>query len=135
LLAIHAASWANTVEDVTRTNPESAPAAHRRHATANATLAGLMTWFGDTGLAVARVVPGLLAELDQHVAAIVEALCTGGHQLGPIALAGYARGVRDAAIERGWELPALDQLDWSRADWAVLRLVAVCGLARSAGYA
>jgi hypothetical protein len=108
-------------------------AAARREA-AIVTLTGLTTWLGDTGLAAATALPGLLAELDQHTAAVVDALCGGGRPLGPVALAGYASGVSDAATDLGWEVPDLDRLDWSCAEWAVVRLVAVCGIARTAGY-
>nr|WP_243420816.1 DUF6401 family natural product biosynthesis protein [Micromonospora globispora] len=46
------------------------------------------------------------------------------------ALAGYAQGVRAAALEHGWEPPA-DLTDWSEPDWLLTRLLAVCALARS----
>lgn len=115
------------------TTANATAAAHRESALT--TLAGLTRWLGDTGLAATTALPGLLAELDQHTAAVIDALCAGGRSLGPVALAGYASGVCDAAVDHGWEVPDLDQLDWSRADWAVVRLVAVCGLARAAGYA
>jgi hypothetical protein len=97
-------------------------------------IADLMARLGEAGLAAAAALPGVLAELDQHAAAVLDALCSDGRPDGrppaPFALAGYAEGVRDAAIARGWSAPDGSLLDWTRADWAVLRLVAVCGLAR-----
>ena len=93
-------------------------------------IATLMARLGEAGLAAAAALPGLLAELDQHAAAVVSALCGDGRPLAPLTLAGYAEGVHDAATLRGWRAPDASRLDWTRADWAVLRLVAVCGLAR-----
>ncbi|GIJ50203.1 hypothetical protein Val02_70890 [Virgisporangium aliadipatigenens] len=109
-------------------------AAARREA-AKATLSGLMTWLGDAGLDAASRLPGLLAEVDQHVAAVLEALCGQGHSLGPVALAGYAAGVRDAATEQGWSVPDTRRLAWSHADWPTVRLLAVASIARTAAYA
>jgi len=110
-------------------------AAARRSA-AESALSGLMTWLGSAGAAAAAAIPGLLAELDQHRAAVIDALCVDGRPLGPIGLAGYAAGVQDAAVTDGWQLPAPGaDLDWSRAQWPVVRLVAVCSLARESGYA
>jgi hypothetical protein len=93
-------------------------------------IADLMARLGEAGLAAAAALPGLLAELDQHATAVLDALCRDGRPPAPFALAGYAEGVRDAATARGWSAPDGSLLDWTRADWAVLRLVAVCGLAR-----
>jgi hypothetical protein len=102
---------------------------------ARAALDGLMTWLGGTGLAAAAALPGLLAEVDQHVAAVIDTLCRDGRPPGPIALAGYTAGVRDGATAHGWYVPDAVSLDWTRADWATVRLVAVCAIARAAGYA
>jgi hypothetical protein len=93
-------------------------------------IASLMTRLGEAGLAAASALPGLLSELDQHAAAVLDALCRDGRPLAPLTLAGYAEGVHDAVTERGWRAPDTGGLDWTRADWAVLRLVAICGLAR-----
>ena len=93
-------------------------------------IATLMARLGEAGLAAAAALPGLLAELDQHATAVLTALCGDGEPLAPHTLAGYAEGVHDAATLRGWRAPDARGLDWTRADWAVLRLVAICGLAR-----
>ncbi len=93
-------------------------------------IASLMARLGEAGLAAASAVPGLVSELDQHAAAVVDALCRDGSPLAPLTLAGYAEGVHDAATQRGWRAPDARGLDWTRADWAVLRLVAIFGLAR-----
>jgi hypothetical protein len=111
----HRQTAARTVDYVTRTHPH---------------IASLMARLGEAGLAAAAALPGLLAQLDQHAAAVLDALCRDGRPLAPLTLAGYAQGVRDAAVARGWRAPDASGLDWTRADWAVLRLVAVCGLAR-----
>ena len=105
-----------------------------RRAAARATLSGLMAGLGDAGLDAASQLPGLLAEIDQHVAAVVEALCGQGHALGPVALAGYAAGVHDAATEQGWRVPDSQRLEWARADWPTVRLLAVASIARAASY-
>jgi hypothetical protein len=108
-------------------------------------LAALMTSVGVTGLAAAARDPGLLALVDQHAAAVRESLVgpaesvdwvnevrRDGRPLSALALAGYAEGVRDAAIEHGWQ-PPVGPIDWSGADWVLVRLLAVCALARDAG--
>ncbi|GAA0737305.1 hypothetical protein Drose_35380 [Dactylosporangium roseum] len=105
-----------------------------RHTAARATLNGLMTWLGEAGLHAAASSAGLRAAVDQHAAAVRDAL--GDPERGPsvVALAGYATGVRDTLIEAEWQLPPVAELDWAKAEWPTLRLVAVCALARSAGY-
>lgn len=105
-----------------------------RHTAARATLNGLMTWLGESGLAAAVTSAGLQAAVDQHAASIRDAL--GDPERGPnaIALASYATGVRDALIEAQWQLPPVSELDWSAVQWPTVRLIAVCALARSGGY-
>jgi hypothetical protein len=93
-----------------------------------------MAQVGDAGLDAASRLPGLLAEIDQHAAAVIEALCGQGHALGPVALAGYAAGVFDAAAEQGWRVPDTERLEWSRADWPTVRLLAVASISRAALY-
>ena len=105
-----------------------------RQSVAKSTLTGLLAWLGDAGLAAAAVVPGLLAEIDQHAAAVRDALGDPEPRPDSISLAGYASGVRDASSDAGWLMPDLDTVDWSTVDWPTLRLVAVCALARSYGY-
>ncbi|PZF80489.1 DUF6401 family natural product biosynthesis protein [Jiangella anatolica] len=69
--------------------------------------------------------PGLLAEVDQHAAAVRDILVVTGHGLGPVELADYARGVEDVARERGWR--------HGDDDWVSLRLAGVCLLAMADG--
>ncbi|GAA4168596.1 hypothetical protein GCM10022251_59720 [Phytohabitans flavus] len=90
-----------------------------------------MSAFGAAGLEAAARHPGLLATLDQHAAAIRDSLLGDLRPLTPVHLAGYAEGVRDAAAEHGWRLPA-GRIDWSaRPDWVLTRLLAVCYLAHA----
>ncbi|MFC4108988.1 DUF6401 family natural product biosynthesis protein [Micromonospora zhanjiangensis] len=99
-------------------------------------LAALLSAVGRAGLAAAADRPGLLAAVDQHTAAVRDALVPGpaaGRSTPPPALlAAYAEGVRDAAVEHGWQPPA-GPVDWSAPDWVLTRLLAVCALAREAG--
>jgi hypothetical protein len=101
---------------------------------AKSTLTGLMTWLGDAGLAASAQVPGLQAEVDQHAAAVRDALGDPEPCPDAVSLAGYASGVRDAASDAGWLMPDLDQVEWSTVDWPTLRLLGVCALARSHQY-
>ena len=105
-----------------------------RQSAAKSTLNGLMIWLGETGLAAAGQRVGLMALIDQHAAAVRDALGDPGDGLSPVSLAGYASGVRDALIEAEWRLPAVADQDWSRPEWPTVRLLAVCELARSHGY-
>lgn len=112
---------------------------------ARSVLASLMTSVGSAGLAAAARDPGLLALVDQHAAAVRDSLCGSTDPAGdarqeflvdrppvhPVALAGYAEGVRDAATEHGWQPPA-GPVDWSEPDWVLVRLLAVCALAHRA---
>lgn len=83
------------------------------------------------GLSIGALAPGLLARVDQHAAAVRDILLFSGGRMGPIELAGYARGIRDAATESGWSVLTPDEdggADWG---WVDLRLAAVCLLARA----
>ncbi|SCL33236.1 hypothetical protein GA0070616_4670 [Micromonospora nigra] len=99
---------------------------------ARSSLTALATSVGAGGLAAAAVRPELLALVDQHAAAVRDSLGGDRRPLCAAALAGYAKGVRDAAAEHGWPLPT-DAVDWSAPDWVAVRLLAVCALARSLG--
>jgi hypothetical protein len=105
-----------------------------RQSAAKSTLNGLMIWLGEPGLTATRALPGLMALVDQHAAAVRDALGDPGHGLSAVSLAGYAAGVRDALIEADWRVPAVAEQDWSRPEWPTLRLLAICVLARSHGY-
>lgn len=96
---------------------------------ARSTLARLTASVGSAGLAAAAARPGLLAMVDQHAAAVRDSLDGDRRPLSPAALAGYAEGVRAAALEHGWSTAG--QADWTEPDWLNTRLLAVCALARS----
>jgi hypothetical protein len=95
----------------------------------------LVTQLGRAGLAAAAARPGLLAALDQHRAAVRDVLTDGWRIPSATALAAYATGLRDRGAEHCWAVPREDEVDWTFADWPVLRLLAVCALAREAGIA
>ena len=97
--------------------------------TARLFLDQIMARVGVDGLVTALRSPGLLAVLDQHAAAVRESLAAAGRFVDPPSLAGYARSVLAVAERHGRELPDGAELDWSKAEWFVLRLVAVCSLA------
>ncbi|TDC72245.1 hypothetical protein E1193_28155 [Micromonospora sp. KC606] len=97
---------------------------------ARSTLALLAASVGAGGLAAAAANPGLLALVDQHAAAVRDSLDGDRRPLTPAALAGYAEGVRAAALEHGLVPPA-GPVDWSTPDWLPVRLLAVCALART----
>jgi len=83
---------------------------------------------GASGLALSAKSPGMLAAVDQHAAAVRDALITGQDAgRGPALhlLMGYARGFIEAAIARGW-------LPHAGLDWESLRLAAVCQLVTQA---
>lgn len=103
------------------------PAARR---SAYASLGELHALLGAAGLPAATATPGLLAEVDQHRAAIRDRLLLDLRPLNAVTLARYADGVLDAAVESGWQPPtAGPDTDWSRVDWVTVRLLAICHLA------
>ncbi|MET8358376.1 DUF6401 family natural product biosynthesis protein [Micromonospora sp. NPDC005171] len=97
---------------------------------ARSTLAALTVSVGTVGLTAAAARPGLLALVDQHAAAVRDSLDGDRTPLTSAALAGYAEGVRAAALEHGWTPPS-EPVDWSHPEWLLTRLVAVCALARA----
>lgn len=94
----------------------------------------LMAAVGVDGLVAALRSPGLLAVVDQHAAAVRESITAADKSLDGVSLARYARSVLAVATRHGRELPDAATLDWSRAEWFVLRLVAVCSIAESEGW-
>ena len=84
------------------------------------------------GLLAAAAVPGLTAAIDQHSAAVRDIVTMGvegsAAVAGVVLLAGYARGLVDAAKEAGWRFNS--PADWTQADWFTARLLAVCALAK-----
>jgi hypothetical protein len=93
----------------------------------------LLTHVGGDGLDGTALLPGLRATVDQHAAAVRDTLGSGDDPPGLLVLAGYAEGLIDTAAGIGWQPPAGDEVDWSRADWVLLRLRAVCVLACATG--
>ena len=85
---------------------------------------------GSTGFPAAAASPSLLAAVDQHTAGIRDSLCADTRPLTAVILAAYAEGVRDAAVKHGWQPPA-GPIDWAEQDWVLLRLLAVCALAKT----
>ena len=114
------------------TNPVHTDAESARQA-----LDDLMAWLGVDGLVAAFRSPGLLALVDQHAAAVRDALTGLNGGIDATGLAGYARSVRAAATRHGRDLPPptqpVGELDWSGAGWHLLRLLAVCAVADEAG--
>lgn len=73
---------------------------------------------GEAGVAQMASLPGLAAAVDQHVAAVRDAVESSGESL-----LDYLHGFTDSAFERGW---------WPRDthDWEFVRVVAVCWMMR-----
>ncbi|MEU8420612.1 DUF6401 family natural product biosynthesis protein [Micromonospora sp. NPDC048835] len=97
---------------------------------ARSTLAALTVSVGTAGLTAAAARPGLLALVDQHAAAVRDSLDGDHTPLTSATLAGYAEGVRAAALEHGWAPPS-GPVDWSQPEWLLTRLLAICALARA----
>jgi hypothetical protein len=85
-------------------------------------LEALMARVGVDGLLAAMGSPGLMAAVDQHAAAVRQSLA--GSRLAISAVS-----VAAAASRMGRELPDPETMDWSKASWFQLRLMAVCSLA------
>jgi hypothetical protein len=107
----------------------SGSAARAALRSAHACLDELTATVGSTGFAASADDPALLAAIDQHAAGIRDSLSGDARPLTAVILAAYAEGVRDAALKHGWTPPA-DEIDWSRPDWVLHRLLAVCALSR-----
>jgi len=99
---------------------------------ARSLLDDLMARVGVDGLVATMTEPALLAVVDQHAAAVREALRAAGRPVDAVSLAGYARSMLSVLDRMGRELPDPAEVDWCRADAVVLRLVAVCALADAA---
>jgi len=97
---------------------------------ARAVLTALDDRLGSAGLAAASVLPGLSAAIDQHAAAIRDALSDGIRAPGLVALAGYVEGIRDQGLALDWRIPAAHNVHWPNAEWPVVRLLAVSALAQ-----
>jgi hypothetical protein len=95
--------------------------AGRRAFVARASLSELTALVGQPGRVAVAARADLLAQVDQHVAAIRDAL--GNQLVEPVALAGYAAALRDAARFTGDTLET-----WDAPTWMMVRLLAVCVL-------
>ncbi len=98
-----------------------------------AVLDEMMARVGVDGLTAAFACPGVLALVDQHAAAIRDALADSGRG-GAEGLASYARSIAAAARRSGRELPLPGDAprtaaEWHAADWHLMRLAAVCAIA------
>jgi hypothetical protein len=98
----------------------------------------MMARVGVDGLAAALGDAGLLAQIDQHAAAVRESLHQAGRAVDAAGLAAYARSVAAAAQRMGRPLPEpghayLSRSAWLAAEWHMIRLVAVCMLAEREG--
>jgi tetrahydromethanopterin S-methyltransferase subunit H len=105
---------------------------------ARALLDEMMARVGVDGLAAALGDAGLLAEIDQHAAAVRDALHHAGREVDAEGLAAYARSIVAAARRMGRPVPEpghayLSGTAWLAAEWHLMRLVAVCMIAESTG--
>jgi hypothetical protein len=97
----------------------------------------MMARVGVDGLAAALGDAGLLAQVDQHAAAVRDALRHAGRKVDAPGLASYARSIVAAADRMSRPIPQPGQAHvsgtaWLSADWHLMRLVAVCLLAEAA---
>jgi hypothetical protein len=105
---------------------------------ARALLDDMMARVGVDGLAAALGDAGLLAQVDQHAAAVRDALHHAGREVDAEGLASYARSIAAAAERMGRPVPQpgyayVSGSAWLAAEWHLMRLVAVCMIAESAG--
>jgi hypothetical protein len=105
---------------------------------ARALLDEMMARVGVDGLAAALGDAGLLAQVDQHAAAVRDALRAADREVDAAGLAAYAKSIAAAADRMGRPVPQpghayLSGTAWLAAEWHLMRLVAVCMIAESAG--
>jgi len=98
----------------------------------------MMARVGVDGLAAALASASLLAQVDQHAAAVRDALVDADREADAEGLAAYARSIAAAAARMGRPVPQpgeayLSGSAWLSAEWHLMRLVAVCMIAESAG--
>ena len=116
----------------------AAPAAAPSQDAARALLDEMMARVGVDGLAAALGDAGLLAQVDQHAAAVRDALHHAGREVDAQGLASYAKSIAAAADRMGRPVPQpghayVSGSAWLAAEWHLMRLVAVCMIAESAG--
>jgi len=97
-----------------------------------------MARVGVDGLVAAHADAGLLARVDQHAAAVREALHHAGRTVDAVGLAAYAKSIAAAALRMGRTVPEpghapMTGTAWLAAEWHLMRLVAVCLIADSTG--
>ena len=114
--------------------PADVPAA----VSAYALLDEMMARVGVDGLVAAHTDAGLLAQIDQHAAAVRDALTHAGRAVDAEGLATYAKSIAAAAWRVGRPVPEpghayVSGTAWLAAEWHLLRRVAVCMIAESAG--
>jgi len=105
---------------------------------AGAYLDEIMARVGVDGLAAAFAEPALLARLDQHAAAVRDALRDAGRIVDAEGLAAYARSIAAGAVRMGRPLPEpgfapMSGAEWLAAGFPLVRLVAVCLIAETEG--
>lgn len=100
-----------------------------RESAAHRELRVLADGLNRAGIAIGALGPGVLAAVDQHAAAVRDILTLSGCRLGPVELAGYARGVQDVARDTTGHEHGTGS--WA-SEWTTLRLAAVCLLATAA---
>jgi hypothetical protein len=98
----------------------------------------MMARVGVDGLVAAHTDAGLLAQVDQHAAAVRESLHHAGREVDAEGLAAYAKSIAAAAVRMGRPLPEpghapMSGTAWLTAQWHLMRLVAVCLIAESSG--
>jgi hypothetical protein len=108
----------------------SGAAARAALRSAHASLDELTVSVGAHGLQAAAASPGLTSAVDQHAAGVRDSLSADTRPMNAIILAAYGEGVRDAALKHGW-VPPHGEIDWTRNDWVLVRLLAVCRLAQA----
>jgi hypothetical protein len=101
---------------------------------ATAVLDETMARVGVDGLIAAYTDPAVLALIDQHAAAVRDALAGSDRSADADGLASYARSITFAARRMGRAIPAPGEAPrtpagWLTAGWHLLRLVAVCAIA------
>jgi hypothetical protein len=95
-------------------------------------LAQLRQRIATSGVNAMRADPALLADVDQHAAAVRDALTEVSGRVSAVGLAAYADGVMDAAAGNEWRLPTNpDGLEWRAPSWPLVRLLAVCVVAEA----
>jgi hypothetical protein len=105
---------------------------------ATAVLDEMMARVGVDGLVAALADPGVLAVVDQHAAAVRDALTDAGRPVDEEGLAAYARSIAAVARRVSRPLPEpgrgpTDTAGWLAAEWHLLRMVAVCAIAVRSG--